>query len=158
MWRCIERRAIGLRTTRCRECSCRVRIRDRLTQRERPRHPDLRRRLQRSDRRRGRHAIHVHEKGHCDPPAFASSGSHWNPEGRKHGTDNPLGAHEGDWDNLDIGVDGRGSSNRLIPRWHGKIPESGLSLVIHAGKDDELTDPDGKSGARIACAVVIPPS
>ena len=30
----------------------------------------------------GRHAIHVHEKGHCDPPAFASSGSHWNPEGR----------------------------------------------------------------------------
>ena len=106
----------------------------------------------------GRHAIHVHENGRCDPPAFASSGGHWNPEGKKHGADNPLGSHEGDWDNLDIGSDGRGSSNRLIPRWHGKIPDDGLSFVIHAGTDDELTDPDGKSGARIGCAVVIPPA
>ncbi len=106
----------------------------------------------------GRHAIHVHDSGRCDPPSFASAGGHWNPEGKKHGTDNPLGSHEGDWDNLDVGADGRGSSNRLIPRWHGKIPESGLSLVIHAGTDDEMTDSDGNSGSRLACAVVIPPS
>jgi superoxide dismutase, Cu-Zn family len=105
----------------------------------------------------GPHGIHLHAVGRCDPPDFASSGLHWNPSGHKHGTDNPLGPHDGDWDNLDIGADGRGSSNRLIPRWHGRIPESGLSMVIHANKDDEVTDPSGNSGARIACAVVIPP-
>ena len=105
----------------------------------------------------GPHAIHLHEYGRCDPPDFASSGGHWNPEGRKHGTDNPFGSHEGNWDNLDIGADGRGDSNRLIPRWHCKILESGLSFIIHARRDDERTDPDGRSGARSACAIVIPP-
>ena len=105
----------------------------------------------------GQHGIHVHSVGRCDPPDFASSGPHWNPSGHKHGTDNPQGPHDGDWDNLDIGADGSGSSDRLIPRWHGKIPETGLSMVIHANKDDEVTDPAGNSGARIACAVIIPP-
>lgn len=104
----------------------------------------------------GQHGIHLHAVGRCDPPSFASSGTHWNASGHKHGTDNPLGPHDGDWDNLDIGADGRGSSDRLIPRWHGKIPESGLSLVFHANKDDEITDPAGNSGERIACAIIIP--
>ncbi len=76
----------------------------------------------------GQHAIHLHQNGRCDRPDFASSGTHWNPAGKKHGTDNPLGPHDGDWDNLDVGSDGRGSSTRMIPRWHHKIPESGLSL------------------------------
>ena len=105
----------------------------------------------------GPHGIHLHSVGRCDLPDFASSGPHWNASGHKHGTDNPQGPHDGDWDNLDIAADGRGSSNRLIPRWHGRIPESGLSMVIHANKDDEVTDPSGNSGARIACAVIIPP-
>ena len=30
----------------------------------------------------------------------------------------------------------------------------GTALVIHAGPDDEITDPDGKAGARIACGVI----
>lgn len=104
----------------------------------------------------GQHGIHLHAVGRCDAPDFASSGPHWNASGHKHGTDNPLGPHDGDWDNLDIGADGHGGSNRLIPRWHGKIPESGLSMIIHANKDDEVTDPSGNSGERIACAVIIP--
>jgi Cu-Zn family superoxide dismutase len=106
----------------------------------------------------GEHAMHLHAAGRCDPPGFASSGPHWNPLERLHGTDNPQGPHEGDWDNLDAGSDGRGSSNRMIPRWHGKIPESGLSLVFHQGKDDEATQPDGNSGRRIACAFIVPPA
>ena len=104
----------------------------------------------------GPHAVHIHAVGRCDPPEFASAGAHWNPLGRKHGTDNPEGPHEGDWDNFDVGADGRGGTDRLIPRWHGKVPERGLSLVIHAGKDDEVTSPEGDSGQRVACAVVVP--
>jgi len=108
--------------------------------------------------RPGRHAVHVHSTGRCDPPAFASSGPHWSRPGAEHGVDNPKGPHDGDWDNLDVGADGRGSTDRLIPRWHSRIPESGLALVIHAGSDDGLSQPEGNSGPRIACAVMIPPA
>src|SRR5439155_1043887 len=31
---------------------------------------------------------------------------------------------------------------------------SGLALVIHADPDDEMTDPAGNSGARVACGVI----
>lgn len=105
----------------------------------------------------GYHGVHLHSTGRCDPPSFASSGPHWDTRGARHGMV-PGGPHEGDWDNLEVAAGGRGSTDRLIPRWHGRIPESGLSLVIHAGRDDEATDPDGNSGERIVCGVVIPPA
>jgi Cu-Zn family superoxide dismutase len=104
----------------------------------------------------GKHGLHLHEAGRCDPPDFASAGAHWNGQGREHGHDNPEGAHDGDWGNLSVGADGHGATDRLIPRYHGKIPQDGLALVIHAGVDDERTDPSGNSGARIACGVVLP--
>jgi Cu-Zn family superoxide dismutase len=106
----------------------------------------------------GEHGLHLHEAGRCDPPRFASAGAHWNISGRRHGHDNPAGPHDGDWGNLVVDADGRGLAERLIPRWHGKVPDSGLALVIHAGSDDERSDPAGNSGARIACAVLVPPA
>ena len=106
----------------------------------------------------GRHAVHVHATGRCDPPDFASSGPHWSRPGAEHGVDNPKGPHDGDWDNLDVGADDRGSSDRLLPRWHSRIPESGLALVIHAGSDDGISQPEGNSGPRVACAVLIAPA
>ncbi|HET6535427.1 MAG TPA: superoxide dismutase family protein [Sphingomicrobium sp.] len=104
----------------------------------------------------GDHGMHLHETGVCDRPDFATSGGHWNASRRAHGHDNPNGPHDGDWGNLTAAADGTASSDRLIPRWHATIPASGLSLLIHARKDDESTDPDGNSGARIACGVVLP--
>ena len=105
----------------------------------------------------GDHGMHLHSTGRCKPPTFANSGPHWDVGNRKHGHDNPEGAHDGDWGNLTVFEGGKGSTDRLIPRWHSRIPQTGLSLVIHASKDDELTDPDGRSGERIACAVIFPP-
>jgi Cu-Zn family superoxide dismutase len=105
----------------------------------------------------GEHGMHLHDAGRCDPPDFASSGGHWNAGARQHGHDNPKGPHDGDWGNLEVAADGRATTDRLIPRWHGKIPDAGLALVVHARKDDERTDPSGDSGARIACAVVRAP-
>lgn len=103
----------------------------------------------------GDHGIHFHEAGRCDPPSFASAGGHWNTSGRQHGHDNPRGSHDGDLGNLTIGADGSGGTDRILPRWHPRFPAAGLSLVVHAGADDERTDPSGNSGARIACAVVL---
>jgi Cu-Zn family superoxide dismutase len=104
----------------------------------------------------GQHGVHLHSNGRCDPPSFATSGPHWSRAGRTHGM-TAQGPHDGDWDNLQVAADGRGSSDRLIARYHAMIPESGLSMVIHAREDDEATQPDGNTGERIACGVVIPP-
>ena len=35
--------------------------------------------------------------------------------------------------------------------------EQGTSLVIHAGADDNMTDPAGNSGDRIACGTIATP-
>ena len=33
----------------------------------------------------GRHGIHVHAVGRCEPPTFQSAGGHFNPRGKQHG-------------------------------------------------------------------------
>lgn len=103
----------------------------------------------------GQHGLHLHEAGRCDPPGFASAGGHWNAARRAHGHDNPAGPHDGDWGNIAVGADGAGAAERLVPRYHGKIPAAGLALILHADPDDERTDPSGNSGARVACGVVV---
>jgi len=38
---------------------------------------------------------------------------------------------------------------------HSLFGPNGTALVIHADADDEMTDPTGNSGGRIACGVVV---
>ena len=108
----------------------------------------------------GRHGIHVHAVGKCDPPDFKSAGPHFNPFGRKHGVLNPEGAHAGDLANLEVGKDGKATATftargaSLGPGEGSLFGPEGTALVIHADPDDERTDPAGSSGARIACGVV----
>ena len=103
----------------------------------------------------GDHGLHLHEKGLCDGPAFTSAGGHWNPSGRKHGRDNPAGAHLGDLPNLRIDLTGTGAASFTIAP--GMADADGTALVIHAKGDDYRTDPSGNSGDRIACAVIAQP-
>jgi Cu-Zn family superoxide dismutase len=103
----------------------------------------------------GEHGLHLHEKGLCEGPAFASAGGHWNPSGRKHGRDNPAGAHLGDLPNLRVDAATTGSASFTIAP--GFADADGTALVIHAKNDDYRTDPSGNSGDRIACAVIAPP-
>src|SRR6202011_5365888 len=44
----------------------------------------------------GEHAIHVHQTAKCDGPDFKSAGPHFNPDGKKHGLQNPEGPHAGE--------------------------------------------------------------
>jgi Cu-Zn family superoxide dismutase len=108
--------------------------------------------------RSGTHGIHIHEKGNCTPP-FASAGEHYNPLGRHHGLDNPQGVHAGDLPNLQVAADGTGHMDvitdrvTLAPGPKTLFDTDGSSLVIHAGPDDQKTDPSGNSGGRIICGV-----
>jgi superoxide dismutase, Cu-Zn family len=108
----------------------------------------------------GGFGAHVHTTGTCTAPDFASAGPHWNPSGRQHGKDNPQGMHMGDLPNLQVGADGRGSIEYVIPNARLRsganplLDADGAAIVVHAAPDDYRTDPSGSSGARTACGVL----
>jgi Cu-Zn family superoxide dismutase len=107
----------------------------------------------------GDHAFHVHQMAVCEPP-FATAGPHFNPEGKKHGIENPLGSHAGDMNNFTVGADGTAKitvMNKQVTLGAGAnsvFANGGTSLVIHAKADDLKTDPAGNAGDRIACGVI----
>jgi Cu-Zn family superoxide dismutase len=108
----------------------------------------------------GEHAVHIHAVGKCEGPDFKSAGGHYNPESKKHGLNNPQGAHVGDMRNFTVGSDGTAqaqvtaASASLDTGHHSLFTEAGTAIVIHAKADDMLTDPTGNAGDRIACGVV----
>ena len=108
----------------------------------------------------GLHGIHLHAVGSCSP-TFAAAGGHHNPLARQHGLDNPSGAHSGDLPNLVVNGAGRGHldavSDRatLSPGPATLFDADGSSVIIHAAEDDQMTDPTGNSGGRIACGVIM---
>ena len=108
----------------------------------------------------GKHGIHIHAAGRCDPPDFKSAGGHFNPSEKHHGLHNPEGAHAGDLPNILVGKNGKATATftaRGATLGEGKgsvLGPDGTAIVIHADADDEKTDPAGNSGARIACGVI----
>nr|WP_228485548.1 superoxide dismutase family protein [Anoxybacillus caldiproteolyticus] len=108
----------------------------------------------------GEHAIHIHEKALCKKPDFQSAGDHYNPDGKKHGLLHPEGAHAGDLPNIIVKEDGTVKAEFIAPDVtlkEGKgtlLTKDGTSLVIHAGKDDGMTQPAGDAGGRIACGEI----
>src|SRR5438105_24220 len=50
----------------------------------------------------GEHALHFHQNAKCDAPDFKSAGPHFNPDGKKHGLENPEGHHAGDMANFTV--------------------------------------------------------
>ena len=108
----------------------------------------------------GEHGIHFHQNAVCEAPDFKSAGPHFNPEGKKHGLENPEGHHAGDNPNLTISADGKAEAQMvskdvtLGEGGHSLFSNGGTSLVIHAKMDDQKTDPTGNSGDRIACGVI----
>jgi Cu-Zn family superoxide dismutase len=108
----------------------------------------------------GQHAIHIHMTPSCEGPAFTSAGGHFNPAGKKHGSQNPEGPHAGDMPNFTVAADGTSKATVMaMGVTLGNGPNSvfangGTALVIHAGADDMKTDPAGAAGDRIACGVI----
>lgn len=106
----------------------------------------------------GRKGLHVHAVGRCDAPAFTTAGPHWNPTDRKHGIANPQGPHAGDLPNVPVAANGALRETVVLngASLAALRDADGSALVLHAREDDNVTDPSGKSGDRIACAVLSP--
>ncbi len=109
----------------------------------------------------GEHALHFHQKPQCDAPDFKSAGPHFNPDGKKHGLENPEGHHAGDMNNFTVNAKGKATA-KLVDKdvttgddSHSLFSNGGTALVIHAKADDMKTDPSGNSGDRIACGVIM---
>ena len=110
----------------------------------------------------GAHAIHIHEKGTVEPPDFMSAGGHFNPFKKEHGMENPKGSHAGDLPNIEVSKDGTVSVKitvKNVTLEQGKenslLREGGTSIIIHEKADDNVSDPAGKAGARIAGGTIV---
>ena len=108
----------------------------------------------------GEHALHFHQNPSCEAPDFKSAGPHFNPEGKKHGLQNPEGHHAGDMNNFTVGENGKAkyrTQNKDVTLGTGNnslFSNGGTAIVIHAKADDMKTDPAGNAGDRIACGVI----
>ena len=106
----------------------------------------------------GEHGIHIHETGSTSPD-FEAAGEHFNPTNAQHGLQNPEGPHAGDLENIVVNEDGSAYyqtlNNRITLSGENAILDSdGSTLVIHAGSDDQQTDPSGHSGGRAVAGVI----
>lgn len=110
----------------------------------------------------GMHAVHIHQTPVCDAPDFAGAGGHFNPDGKQHGFQNPMGHHNGDFPGgISIGEDHTGEATFVLQSIsldpgapNSLFLHDGTSIVVHAKPDDQKTDPSGDSGNRIACGVI----
>lgn len=102
----------------------------------------------------GPHGVHIHEKGDCSDKKASSAGGHYDPTASEHhGGAKTAIRHAGDLGNLEVGKDGKGTLDVVVP---ALTVESvvGRSIVIHEKYDDMKTDPSGGSGTRIGCGKI----
>lgn len=112
----------------------------------------------------GKHAIHLHAVGGCEPD-FGASGAHINPGGVKHGLLNPEGPDNGDLPNIYASEAGAARAELYTTAVYVSseiedaaplLDEDGSALVIHAKGDDHVTQPIGGAGGRVGCGVIVP--
>ena len=110
----------------------------------------------------GTHGTHIHQVGKCEAPGFETAGAHVNRNEAQHGSANPRGPHAGDLPNLVVDANGAGHLEATLRNVSVEkkgsdtlLDADGSALVVHQGPDDLRTDPDGGSGARIACGIVV---
>lgn len=121
----------------------------------------------------GWHGLHLHARGDCSDFAagFQAAGGHLGMGERvEHGLLNPDGPEAGDLPNLFappagpfgaeffspstvLGAERVPATARNVAR-EALLDADGTALMIHANPDDQLSQPIGGAGARIACAAL----
>ena len=111
----------------------------------------------------GKHGVHLHAVGKCDPD-FAAAGGHFDP-GPSSNTDpdanHPF--HMGDIPNLEVGADGTGklvATTTRVTLSAGPLSildADGTAVIVHGNEDQGITGApkSGVSGGpRVACGVI----
>jgi superoxide dismutase, Cu-Zn family len=104
----------------------------------------------------GKHGFHVHEKGDCSDPGAKSAGEHFNPTSKSHGAPEAANHHLGDLGNLVADSTGHAALDTVIKglTLSGVNAIVGKGLIVHAARDDLVSQPGGAAGERIACGVI----
>ncbi|MBX7158566.1 MAG: superoxide dismutase family protein [Verrucomicrobiae bacterium] len=104
----------------------------------------------------GEHGFHIHEKGDCSAHDASSAGGHFNPTDKKHGSPDDPEHHVGDLGNVVADSRGHARLNRVFSflTLNGVDSIAGKSIIVHADRDDFVSQPSGNSGARQACGVI----
>src|SRR5580704_2697872 len=116
----------------------------------------------------GKHGMHIHEVGSCNPlrdtagvaTPFGAAGGHFDPQSSGHHM-GPSGAgHAGDLPNLIVSDNGHVRTTFFSDRLSvsdGPTDIVGRAIVIHANEDNYTDTPtNGGSGGRIACGEIGP--
>jgi len=111
----------------------------------------------------GDHGFHVHESGDIrgDSPC-ASTGGHFNPQGKTHGAPTDSERHIGDLGNIIADASGTAVIDITDDKISLTGPYSviGRAFVVHAGPDDlgkggdEGSLATGNAGGRVACGLI----
>lgn len=106
----------------------------------------------------GMHGFHIHEGGSCEEGGGAAGG-HFNPRDVGHGHLPSQGfdqAHAGDLGNLQSTSTEQTDWNLEVPGLtltSGEYAVADRTFILHADPDD-LSQPTGNAGARIACGII----
>lgn len=108
----------------------------------------------------GMHGFHIHEGNSCADEGKAAGG-HFNPKDVPHGHLPSTGfdeAHAGDLGNLLATENAPAEWSLDVPGLTltpGEFSVSDRTFILHADPDD-LSQPTGNAGARIACGMIKP--
>ncbi len=109
----------------------------------------------------GWHGMHLHAVGDCsDTGEYKLSGSHVGMLKGGHGLLNPAGPEAGDLPSVYAAADGSVRAQvftPLVTLAQGEermLDDDGTALIFHENIDDQITQPIGGAGARIACAAI----
>lgn len=103
------------------------------------------------------HGFHIHEKGDCSSGDGMSTGGHFNPLGKPHGSHEGMERHAGDLPALKADAAGHAKISVMmdvITVSPGATSVIGRGMIVHRDADDYKTQPTGNAGPRIACAVI----
>lgn len=110
---------------------------------------------------RGVHGFHIHESGDLSD-GCTSTGSHYNPFGKTHGSPSATERHVGDMGNIYADATGKAKFRIMDPLVNltGETSVIGRAIVIHEGRDDlgrgKETDSKttGHAGGRVGCGII----
>lgn len=103
----------------------------------------------------GKHAFHVHEFGDLTSVDGMSTGGHFNPDKKDHGSPHDKDRHVGDLGNITADDSGKAviKMKDNVISLHGKHSIIGRAIIIHV-KEDDFSQPVGNAGGRIAGGII----